>query len=107
MTAYAIALITETRFNDEVREYLQRIDATLAPYGGEFAIHGGPYEVKEGALAGDLVAIRFPDMAHAQAWYASPAYQAIKTLRTANTEGTLFLVNGVPPGHRGVDVLGG
>lgn len=106
MTAYAIAIITETRMNDELRQYLERIDATLAPYGGEYAIHGGPYTVLEGAIRGDIVAIRFPDHERALAWYESPAYQAIKDLRTANTTGAVFLAHGVGPGHRGADILG-
>jgi uncharacterized protein (DUF1330 family) len=105
MTAYAIAIITDTRMNDEVRQYLERIDATLAPYGGEYAIHGGPYTVLEGAIRGDIVAIRFPDHERALAWYESPAYQDIKALRTANTTGAVFLVHGVPKGHRGIDIL--
>jgi uncharacterized protein (DUF1330 family) len=32
-----------------IAEYLERIDATLAPFGGRFAGHGGEVEVLEGA----------------------------------------------------------
>ena len=32
-----------------IAEYLERIDATLAPSGGRFAVHGGEAEVLEGA----------------------------------------------------------
>lgn len=32
MTAYAVAVIRETRFGDEIKEYLRRIDDTLAPF---------------------------------------------------------------------------
>jgi hypothetical protein len=28
-----------------IAEYLERIDATLAPFGGRFAVHGGEVEV--------------------------------------------------------------
>jgi uncharacterized protein (DUF1330 family) len=30
-------------------EYLERIDATLAPFGGHFIVHGGDFELREAA----------------------------------------------------------
>lgn len=106
MPAYAIALIRETRFGDAIKQYLQSIDATLAPFGGQYRVHGGPYEPLEGAWSGDLVVIEFPSMDQARGWYASDAYQAIRPLRTENTEGDVILVPGVAAGHRGADLLG-
>jgi uncharacterized protein (DUF1330 family) len=105
MPAYAVAVIRETRFGSEVREYLERIDATLAPHQGRFRIHGGPYRVLEGDWSGDLVVIEFPTHAQALAWYESHAYRAIRPLREDNTEGTVFLVDGVPGTHRTTDIL--
>ena len=105
MSAYAIALLSETNLNDDIRAYLEQIDSTLRPYFGRFIIHGGPYSRLEGELAGDLIAVEFPDMELASRWYASPAYQAIKPLRTANSVGTVFLVQGVPTDHRATDIL--
>lgn len=106
MTAYAVAVVRETRFGDEIREYLERIDATLAPFSGKFRIHGGPYQPLEGAWSSDLIMIEFPSMEHARAWYASDAYSAIRPLRTDHSEGDLLLVPGVPDGHKGLDLLG-
>jgi uncharacterized protein (DUF1330 family) len=106
MTAYAVALIRETRFGEEIKEYLHRIDHTLAPFSGKFRIHGGPYRPLEGAWSGDLVVIEFPSMEHAKSWYESDAYQAIRPLRTEHTEGTVLLVQGVPEDHKGADILG-
>lgn len=103
--AFAVALVRETRFGPEIREYLQRIDATLAPYSGRYRIHGGPYVPLEGAWSGDLVVIEFPSMELAKAWYHSEAYQAIRALRTNNTRGDVLLVEGVRDGHQGVDLL--
>lgn len=105
MSAYAVAVIRETRFNDEVAEYLRRIDATLAPFSGRYIVHGGPYRLLEGVWVGDLVVIEFPSMEMAQGWYNSDAYAAIRTLRTGNTEGDVLLVPGVPEGHKGADIL--
>lgn len=106
MPAYAVAVIRETHFNDELVEYLQRIDDTLLPFSGRYVIHGGPYQPLEGTWAGDLVMIEFPSMEQAEAWYGSEAYTAIRPLRTGNTEGEVLLVEGVKPGHKGADILG-
>lgn len=105
MSAYAVAIIRETRFGPEIKAYLEGIDATLRPYGGVFRIHGGPYHSLEGDWSGNLVAIEFPDLEQASAWYHSPAYQAIKALRTDNTEGDAFLVSGVSATHKATDIL--
>lgn len=99
MTAYAVAVVRETRFGDEIREYLQRIDETLAPYSGKYRVHGGPYQPLEGSWAGDLAIIEFPSMEHARTWYHSAAYQAIRSLRVNHSDGDVFLVDGVPEGH--------
>lgn len=106
MTAYAVAVIRETRFGEEIKEYLQRIDATLAPFSGKYRVHGGPYQPLEGTWSSDLVIIEFPSMEQAKGWYDSDAYAAIRPLRTGHTEGDVLLVQGVPDGHRGVDLLG-
>ena len=106
MTAYAVAVIRETRFNDEVIKYLQGIDETLSAFSGKYIVHGGPYKPVEGSWTGDLVVIEFPSMERAEAWYHSDAYAAIRPLRTNNTEGDVLLVPGVPSDHKGADVLG-
>ena len=77
MTSYAVAILREVRMGRPIVEYLERIDATLAPYGGRFIVHGGEQEVVEGSSPGTLVVIEFPDRSRAQEWYASPAYQEI------------------------------
>jgi uncharacterized protein (DUF1330 family) len=51
------------------------------------------------------VVIGFPTLDDARAWYDSPAYQAILPLCTENSDGTAFLVEGVPPGYRAASFL--
>jgi len=106
MSAYAVAVIRETRFNEEVAEYLRRIDETLAPFSGKYLVHGGPYRPLEGTWSGDLVVIEFPSMEQAEGWYHSDAYASIRPLRTGNTDGDVLLVQGVADGHKGADILG-
>ena len=105
MSAYAIAHLRAVDAGAEIVEYLDRIDATLEPFGGRFIIHGATPEVREDEFPGTIVVIEFPDRAAATAWYDSPAYQAILPLRTQHSDGTAFIIDGVKPGHRAPDVL--
>jgi uncharacterized protein (DUF1330 family) len=105
MTAYGVGLLRNVRVGPGIVEYLERIDATLEPYGGRFVIHGGSPELLEGEAPGDLIVIGFPDRETALAWYRSPAYQEILALRGDNSDGTIMLVDGVGEGHRAPDVL--
>ena len=88
-----------------VVEYLQRIDATLAPFGGRFIVHGGEVEVLEGNWPGHLIVIEFPDRDRASSWYNSDAYQEIVRLRTDNSESDVIMIDGVGSEHRATDVL--
>ena len=105
MAAYAVCLIAETKFGAEITQYLNDIDETLKPYGGEFRIHRGPYQKVEGVFTGDLIIIEFADMHTVQQWYESPNYNRIKFLRTNNSVSTMIFVDGVPEGHRATDIL--
>jgi uncharacterized protein (DUF1330 family) len=86
-------------------EYLERIDATLAPFSGRFVVHGGEIEVLEGDWSGNLVVIEFPDRDRARAWYRSDAYQAILPLRTQNASGEVIFVDTVAQDHLATDIL--
>ena len=103
--AYAIAYLRDVDANAEIVDYIERSDATLAPYGGHFLVHGGKLTPAEGEWTGDVIIIEFPDEQSAVAWYGSPAYQDILPLRTRNSHGMAALVRGVPVGYRAVDKL--
>ena len=105
MTAYAVGNLTNVRMGPGVVAYLERIDATLAPFAGRFLIHGDPPEVKEGAWPGVLIVIEFPDMTAARGWYDSPAYREILPFRTDNADGDVILIPGVAADHKATDVL--
>jgi uncharacterized protein (DUF1330 family) len=105
MKAYAIAHLRSVDQNQEIVRYLERIDATLEPFGGRFIVHGGQADVREGEWPGDLIVIEFPDRNSATGWYESPAYQEILPLRTDNSEGAAIIIEGVPRDHRATDVL--
>lgn len=105
MTAYAVARLMSVNMGDEIRTYLTKIDTTLAPFRGQFIVHGGPKVELEGSWPEDLIVIAFPDLATARAWYDSPAYREILPLRTGNASGNVILIEGVNPDHKAADIL--
>ena len=79
--AYVVGQITVK--NPEVwTEYRDQVPGTLSPWGGELVFRGQ----QVAALAGEnphasIVVIRFPNVAAANSWFLSPAYQALIPLR--------------------------
>jgi uncharacterized protein (DUF1330 family) len=104
MTAYALAHLHHTSTHEDVIVYLERIQATLDPYGGHFLIHGPMVDVLEGEWPGTVVVIEFPGIDEARDWYASPEYQTILPLRTDHLRGDTILAPGVKPGHDAAEV---
>ena len=94
MKGYVIANI-DVRDADGYEAYRSRTAEIIARHGGRFLVRGGKVEVREGEPGiARFVVIEFPDMEAARAFYDSPDYQAVLPHRTANSEGTLFLVEG-------------
>jgi uncharacterized protein (DUF1330 family) len=106
MPAYAVAHMRQVTMGPPIVEYLERIDATLAPFGGRFLVHGGEVEVVEGSWPGHLIVIEFPGRAHVHDWYRSAAYQQIVALRTDNSLSDVIIADGAGSDHRATDVLG-
>ncbi|WP_369376782.1 DUF1330 domain-containing protein [Streptomyces sp. cg36] len=104
MTAYAIAHLRPTAPPvEDVLVYMERIQATLDPFGGSFLVHGATAEVREGEWPGALVMLAFPTLPKARAWYDSPAYQSLLPLRATHIPGDLILIDGVPPGYEAAE----
>lgn len=105
MTAFAVAHMRQVTPGPPIVEYLERIDDTLAPFGGRFVVHGSEPEVLEGSWPGFLIVIEFPSREEAGGWYRSAAYRQIAPLRTENSVSDVILVDGVPADHQATDVL--
>jgi uncharacterized protein (DUF1330 family) len=99
MTAYGVAHLRTPTNHPDVVEYMERIQATLDPFGGRFIVHGGPVDVLEGSWPGTLVVLEFPVREAAHAWYHSAAYQKILPLRTRHIDGDVVIIEGVGPDH--------
>jgi uncharacterized protein (DUF1330 family) len=83
MPSYAVAHMRQVTMGPAVVEYLQRIDATLAPFGGRFIVHGGEVEVLEGRWPGHLIVIEFPDAAGpAPGTTQAPTRRSLRCART-------------------------
>jgi uncharacterized protein (DUF1330 family) len=105
MTAYAIAHLWALQMGPDIVRYVEQIDSTLEPFGGRFLIHGADPDVREGEIAGDVIVVEFPDRGRATGWYESAAYQEILPLRTANADGWVVILDGVPAEHRATDIF--
>ena len=99
MTAYALAHLHDPNLDEDVVDYIDRIQATMDPFGGRFLVHGADVQVLEATWPGTVVLLEFPDVPTATAWYGSEAYQAILPLRTRHIDGSVVLVDGVPEGY--------
>src|SRR5262249_6202025 len=105
MKWYGVGILQDVRMGPPIKEYLEQIDATLAPFGGHFIVHGGKEEMSEGKTPGILIVPDFPDYDHAQRCYSSPASQQILPPGAEPSRSTLFLAEGVAPPPRQPDVL--
>jgi uncharacterized protein (DUF1330 family) len=77
-------------------EYRRRVPAIIAAHGGRYLVRGGGVEVLEGdAPAKRLVIVEFPDMARLKAFYESPDYQSLKSIRQRTSAGRLVALTGV------------
>ncbi|MBL8968384.1 MAG: DUF1330 domain-containing protein [Spirochaetaceae bacterium] len=95
MSAYFVARLRITnpaRYND----YLEGTDDALAGTGGEvIAVDDATVTLEGNAPPGRSVIIRFSDEAALRAWYESPAYRRLKTIRDEAAEGVAIIVHGL------------
>ena len=79
-----------------MREYLEKVPATLQPYGGRYIVRGGKFEVIEGDWQPSrVVMLEFPNMEQAKRWYACEEYKPFKNARLAACVTNIVLVEGM------------
>jgi uncharacterized protein (DUF1330 family) len=96
MAAYVIVDV-EVLNPEPYEEYRKQVPATLQPYGGRFIVRGGKYQTLEGEWEPQrIVVLEFPSMEQARAWYNSPEYQDVMSIREEHARTHfLTLVEGV------------
>ena len=90
MAAYLIGHIT---VKDPVlwRTYVDGVQQSLLPFGAEVVFRGKRAIVLTGEHHHqNAVVIKFTDQAALQAWYASPAYQALIPIRDQAADAVLI-----------------
>jgi uncharacterized protein (DUF1330 family) len=96
MVAYVIADI-EVTDPAAYETYRPLAGASVAKFGGRFAVRGGTIDLLEGNPAPTrIVVIEFPSLAAARRWYDSPEYQEALKIRLAASRGRVFIVEGAP-----------
>jgi uncharacterized protein (DUF1330 family) len=92
MTAYFIA---SYRITDPTgyEPYVPAVIPTLMAAGCEILVADYASHPVEGTPPDVTVVLKFASKAAATTWYDSPEYQAIKHLRTDNSEGTAVVVD--------------
>jgi uncharacterized protein (DUF1330 family) len=83
--------------NNDALDYLDQVEATVAPYGGKWLAQG-PVDVIEGAWPGAVVLMEFPSRKAADDWYKSPEYTALRPLRIKSAISDIVFIDALPPG---------
>jgi uncharacterized protein (DUF1330 family) len=97
----SVHLVCSVRVADPetYKKYTAKTPAIIAKHGGRFLVRGGPVETVEGKPFNDrLVILEFPSADAVKTFYASPEYREVMEFRTASSEATFLLVEGVPEG---------
>ena len=95
MAAYLLADI-DVRDPAGFQGYAAKVPATLAKYGGKYAVRGGAFEVLEGEMRPKrIVVLEFPTMDALKRWYNSPEYRPLIAERQAAASGPIIAVEGI------------
>ncbi len=96
MAAYAVAELTIIDL-DKMKDYIEKVPATVADHNGRYLARGGNTEVLEGSIGEHAVKVilEFPSMDAARNWYHSAAYQTILPDRMAASKTNFYLIDGI------------
>jgi uncharacterized protein (DUF1330 family) len=80
---------------EAARRYAEEAPKSLIPFNGRYVVRGGKVQTLEGdPPKGYIVVIGFDSLEKARAWYDSPAYETIRSIRQNTTKSRLLLVQG-------------
>jgi len=83
---------------DAYKQYAAAVAPVTAKLGGKYLVRGGHTVGVEGEPPGGrIVVIEFESLAAAEAFEASPEYQAVAALRHKAARSRVFLAEGVAP----------
>ena len=93
MAGYFVANYTITN-PAAYQDYLAAVGPVLTAHGAETIVVDRDSALLEGSCGQVTIVLRFATTAAATAWYQSPEYQAIRHLRTDNSEGIGVIAEG-------------
>jgi uncharacterized protein (DUF1330 family) len=100
MTAYCFWDVREIHDQDAMDSYVAQVTESVAAFGGEYVVVGGPWQIVEGNWRPAYpVMIEFPSLERANEWYSSELYAPLRALRhAASTSDAVFLEGSAPIG---------
>ena len=91
---FANIIVTDS---ERYQDYRRQVASVVEQYGGRFLVRGGAVDRLERSKEFDrLVMIEFESVEAAQAFYRSPEYAPLMTLREQATRSQVVIVEGVP-----------
>lgn len=98
MPAYAVFDVLEITDPAAMERYRAAVPPVVARHRGRYVAIGGPARVVEGSRPAPAfpVVIEFPDLAAAEAWYASEDYRDLLALRQRAARCEAVLIGGLP-----------
>ncbi len=90
MSAYVVGNYT-VHSEADYMNYIRTVGETLRAFGGRTLMADHEPTVLEGSPAQVIVLVEFDSFEQAQAWYSSPAYQAIIHFRKQSSQGWVLL----------------
>ncbi|OLD63488.1 MAG: DUF1330 domain-containing protein [Chloroflexi bacterium] len=94
----AVYFVVDVNIDDpqSYAEYSKQVGPMVAHAGGRFLVRGGATEMIEGNWQPQrLVVIEFADTEHFRAWYDSPEYAQVRSIRFNASTARAVLAQGV------------
>lgn len=95
MSAYVIVDV-EVKDLEQYEEYRKLAPPIVRAHGGKYLARGNKIEYWEGQWTPKYIAVvEFETFDQAKAWYDSPEYVAIRSIRQEHTRSKMILVDGL------------
>jgi uncharacterized protein (DUF1330 family) len=80
---------------DTYAQYMERVPATVAQYGGRYLVRGGAIKTLSGDWAPErMIILEFDSAEQMTRWSASPEYQAVAPIRIRSTKTRAVMLEG-------------
>ncbi len=80
---------------DDYPDYIAAATPAFEKYGARFIVRGGSFQSMEGNSRERNVVVEFKDYETARSCYTSPEYQHAKSIRVANADADLIIIEGL------------